>query len=79
MRYSDCFGVKSSRILLGTGYFGDGISETEAFLMMDRFRELGGTHIDTARLYANGVAEEIVGKDKVKVTKAQNHGYVIEK
>ena len=24
-------------------------------------------------------AEEIVGKDKVKVTKAQNHGYVIEK
>lgn len=62
MRYSDCFGKKSSKILLGTAYFGDGISETEAFSMMDKFRELGGTHIDTARLYANGKAEEIVGK-----------------
>ncbi len=62
MRYSDVFGFKSSRILLGTGYFGDGISEQEAFLMMDKFREVGGTHIDTARLYADGISEEIVGK-----------------
>ena len=29
---------------------------------MDKFCEMGGTHIDTARLYADGVAEEIVGK-----------------
>ena len=62
MRYSDCFGRKSSKILLGTAYFGDGISEDNAFLMMDRFREMGGTHIDTARLYADGKSEEIVGK-----------------
>lgn len=62
MRYSDIFGFKSSRILLGTGYFGDGISEDEAFRMMDRFCEMGGTHIDTARLYAEGRAEEIVGR-----------------
>jgi len=62
MRYSDCFGKKSSRILLGTTYFGDGISEKDAFEMMDKFRELGGTHIDTARLYSDGKAEEIVGK-----------------
>ena len=62
MKYSDCFGKKSSRILLGTAYFGDGISEETAFSMMDKFREMGGTHIDTARLYANGIAEEIVGK-----------------
>lgn len=62
MKYSDCFGRKSSRILLGTAYFGDGIAKEDAFLMMDRFREMGGTHIDTARLYANGKAEEIVGE-----------------
>ena len=62
MRYSDCFGRKSSRILLGTAYFGDGISKETAFLMMDKFREMGGTHIDTARLYADGRAEEIVGE-----------------
>lgn len=62
MKYSECFGKKSSRILLGTAYFGDGISEETAFSMMDKYREMGGTHIDTARLYADGVAEEIVGK-----------------
>ncbi len=62
MRYSDIFGKKSSRILLGTAYFGDGISENDAFLMMDKFSEMGGCHIDTARLYADGRAEEIVGR-----------------
>ena len=62
MRYSDCFGRKSSRIILGTAYFGDGIDKDNAFLMMDKFREMGGTHIDTARLYADGKAEEFVGE-----------------
>lgn len=62
MRYSAVFGKKSSRILLGTAYFGDGISEDDAFLMMDKFREMGGCHIDTARLYADGASEEIVGR-----------------
>ncbi len=62
MKYSQFFGKKSSRILLGTAYFGDGISKEDAFLMMDKFRDMGGTHIDTARLYANGRAEEIVGE-----------------
>lgn len=49
-------------MVLGTTYFGDGISESDALAMMDRFRELGGTHIDTARFYAGGKAEEIVGR-----------------
>lgn len=62
MRYSDCFGKKSSRILLGTAYFGNGITKDAAFLMMDKFREMGGTHIDTARYYADGLSEEVVGE-----------------
>lgn len=62
LRYSYSFGDKTSKIMLGTGYFGDGISEHDAFSIMDKFRDMGGTHIDTARLYANGRAEEIVGK-----------------
>jgi aryl-alcohol dehydrogenase-like predicted oxidoreductase len=62
MRYEDGFGKSSSRVVLGTTYFGDGIGEEDAFLLMDRFREQGGTHIDTARLYAGGKAEEIVGR-----------------
>ena len=62
MRYSNAFGESASKIFLGTAYFGDGISKEEAFAIMDKFRENGGTHIDTARLYAQGVSEEIVGK-----------------
>ncbi len=62
MKYSNAFGKKSSKILLGTAYFGDGISEKESFELMDRFVSLGGCHIDTARLYADGESEKIVGK-----------------
>ena len=62
MRYSNAFGKQSSRMVLGTTYFGDGISKEDSFALLDKFRELGGTHIDTARLYADGVAESIVGK-----------------
>ncbi len=62
MRYSNAFGAEASKIFLGTAYFGDGISQADAFSIMDTFREMGGTHIDTARLYAKGKAEEIVGR-----------------
>lgn len=62
MKYSNAFGQKASKMFLGTAYFGDGISQEDAFSIMDKFRELGGTHIDTARLYANGKSEEIVSK-----------------
>ncbi len=66
MKYSDSFGKefgkKSSKILLGTAYFGDTISKVEAFAMMDAYYELGGRHIDTAHLYADGESEKVVGK-----------------
>lgn len=62
MRYSDSFGEKTSKIMLGTAYFGDGISEEDAFKIMDTYRKMGGINIDTARLYAKGKSEEIVGK-----------------
>lgn len=62
MRYSHSFGKKSSKILLGTAYFGDAISKDEAFDIMDKYCELGGCHIDTARLYADGEAEMIIGE-----------------
>ena len=60
MRYSDAFGEKASKMFLGTAYFGDGISEADAYAIMDKFREMGGTHIDTARLYADGEAEKVI-------------------
>jgi len=62
MRYSSALGKKSSRAVLGTTYFGDGISREEAFILMDTFYALGGTHLDTARSYADGRAEIIVGE-----------------
>ncbi|MBE6700273.1 MAG: aldo/keto reductase [Ruminococcaceae bacterium] len=62
MKYSNSFGKESSKILLGTAYFGDTISEDSAFHIMDVYREMGGTHIDTARLYAGGESEKVVSR-----------------
>ena len=51
MRYSDVFYKKSSRILLGTAYFGDGISEKDAFEIMCRTNgKLGNDGIYIQRL-----------------------------
>ena len=71
MRYSNAFGINSSKVLLGTAYFGSLISEEESFKIMDRYCDLGGCHIDTARLYSDGMAEEIIGK-WVKSRKPEN-------
>ena len=62
MKYSDSFGKRSSKILLGTGYFGDTITEAESFQILDAYYEAGGRHIDTARLYADGESEKVVGR-----------------
>ena len=62
MKYSNGFGINGSKILLGTAYFGDTISVEESFRIMDTYRELGGTHIDTARLYADGESEKVIAK-----------------
>lgn len=60
MNYSNAFNINSSKILLGTAYFGDTISKEDAFNIMDKYVSLGGNHIDTARLYVDGRAEEII-------------------
>ncbi len=62
MKYSHSFGKRSSKILLGTAYFGDTISESQSFEIMDAYVEMGGTHIDTARLYADGESEKVIAK-----------------
>ncbi|MDO5479993.1 MAG: aldo/keto reductase [Clostridia bacterium] len=62
MKYSESFGKSSSKILLGTAYFGETISEKDSFDIMDKYYSLGGRHIDTARLYAEGESEKVIGK-----------------
>ena len=57
-----------SDIVLGTCYFGSTISESDSFALLDRYYELGGRTIDTARVYAafieNGesASERTIGK-----------------
>ena len=62
MRYSEGFDKNSSKILLGTAYFGDTITREESFKIMDKYVELGGNHIDTARLYADGESEKVISE-----------------
>lgn len=59
--------VKLSRIAMGSTYLGTTVTEYTAFNLLDRFCELGGTVIDTARVYGQdspggpGLAELTIG------------------
>lgn len=55
-------GIAVSELALGTMYFGDETSESEAFSILDGFTEAGGTLIDTANVYVGGKSEEIIGR-----------------
>ena len=59
-------GLAVSALALGTMVFGEGkarsASPEESARIVDRFLEAGGTHIDTADVYAGGRSEEIVGR-----------------
>ncbi len=60
--------MKISKLVLGTDYFGTGVSESEAFKIMDIYQEAGGNCLDTARMYASwlpggeGASERTLGK-----------------
>lgn len=55
-------------IALGSSYFGTTWAEEDCFRLMDRFLELGGDCLDTARVYGAwfndqyGAAERVIGK-----------------
>lgn len=59
-------GLRVSALSLGTMVFGEegarGTAEADARTIIDRFLEAGGTHIDTANVYAGGRSEAIVGR-----------------
>jgi|LSQX01.3.fsa_nt_gb aryl-alcohol dehydrogenase-like predicted oxidoreductase len=74
----DNLNKKVSKIALGTTYFGANIGEKLAFELLDTYFEAGGTTIDTARLYTDGVSESIVGK-WLKLNKVENEAVVIAK
>src|SRR5579862_172666 len=57
-----------SSLCLGTGSYGTAISREDAFAMLDRFVELGGSFLDTANIYGNwvkdverSISEKVIG------------------
>lgn len=55
-------GPMVSAFALGTMTFGVETNEAEAFRQLDLFADRGGTFIDTADVYGNGLSEEIIGR-----------------
>lgn len=61
-------GLKVSNICFGAGNFGDSISETLAYELMDAYAAVGGNFLDTANIYGKwlpageNASEQIVGR-----------------
>ena len=55
-------GLMVSSYALGTMTFGGETAEADAFTILDRFVEAGGTLLDLADVYTDGQAERIVGR-----------------
>lgn len=67
-----------SRSILGTAKFGASNDESSAFALMDRFFERGGNAFDTARIYAGGNSEKLLGK-WIRTRGVRNEVFVITK
>lgn len=55
-------GTSVSNLALGAMDFGSKTTETEAFVIIDRFIEAGGNLIDTANVYGGGESERLIGR-----------------
>jgi aryl-alcohol dehydrogenase-like predicted oxidoreductase len=55
-------GCAVSSFCLGTMTFGSETDESGAHRQLDRFVEAGGTFVDTADVYSDGVSEQIIGR-----------------
>ncbi len=72
MKYLEICGkkdlVKMSKYVLGTTYFGSELDKGKCFTLLDKFFELGGNCIDTARCYAqwldggDSASETVIGE-----------------
>jgi aryl-alcohol dehydrogenase-like predicted oxidoreductase len=70
MRYIDITGtdLHVSAICLGTGALGSAVPQQDAFELLDLFVELGGTFLDSAKVYADwlpgerSVSEKTIGR-----------------
>ena len=62
MRYTNIGGLKSSKTVLGTDYYGQTVDKSGVFRLIDLYREYGGNHIDTAKIYSSGESERLIGE-----------------
>ncbi len=59
-----------SEIILGTDVFGSPIkTDNDAFVLMDKYREMGGNCFDTARMYSVWLAPEMYGRSEICIGK----------
>lgn len=58
-------GLTVSRLCLGGVPFGNTLDEKGSFALLDRFVELGGTFVDTARIYSDWVPGELRRSERV--------------
>lgn len=56
--------IKMSKIAKGADYFGVTIPEKRAWALMDRYLELGGNTIDTARIYGRKNADDTISRSE---------------
>lgn len=78
MVYTTICGESVARIALGTAPFGAGVDRDTAFAVMDAYYEQGGNLLDTARIYAGGVSEQVVG-EWIRERGVREHVYVSTK
>lgn len=57
--------IQPTRMILGTTHFGGKVNETEAQAIMNRYAELGGNAIDTARIYGDWMQTGLPGSEGV--------------
>ena len=81
MNYIDFCDESLSRIVLGTDGYSERIDRQTAFELMDFYIENGGNVLDTARIYAGGGSERLIGeylkdrgiRDKVFISTKCSH------
>ena len=66
--------LNASMVCLGGVFFGNELDERATFALLDRFAELGGNFIDTARIYSDWVPGETSRSERVLGDWIKSHG-----
>jgi aryl-alcohol dehydrogenase-like predicted oxidoreductase len=64
VRYGEIPGLNKpvARVVQGTTMIGSDLDETKSFALLDQVFEMGGSALDTARVYGGGNSERLIGR-----------------